>query len=469
MKQFKSLIALVVAAILVVSLAVAANAATITINSTANSGTAQTDTTEYTYWKIFSADIETAPSGTAPIQTGGSVAYFVTTEAQKTAIESTNLFNVTRVGTTNKWYVELKNSATTAEQIAAAFKTMDKAAFTVTNTFAQTTPGGSASVTGLDEGYYYITSTAGTNVVLQTLADVTITEKNTYPPHNKEILPADVHAQIGQTITYTLTVDVPYTANDQIVLTDTMSAGLTFLQIKSDSLSGTQSGTTSGTKGAVFTITYSPEQIKGLVSGTTTGSKKITVVVEAYINEDAQVDTGIPNTLDLKYGNHYTAKPKTVETQTTHFDFDKVDGASGTIKLTGAEFQLKQGGNVVPLVQEVAGELYHIATPAELATSGTTTTTIVTNGNTVRIKGLDSDVEYSLEETKAPTGYNKLDHEIAVKASGTVFVHQNIENNKGSVLPSTGGIGTTIFYVIGAVLVLGAAAIMIARRKAEQE
>ena len=81
------------------------------------------------------------------------------------------------------------------------------------------------------------------------------------------------------------------------------------------------------------------------------------------------------------------------------------------------------------------------------------------------INGLDTDVTYELHENKAPTGYNVLPSSVEVKAGETGFVHQDIENNKGSVLPSTGGMGTTIFYVVGGILVVGAAVLLISKRR----
>ena len=80
---------------------------------------------------------------------------------------------------------------------------------------------------------------------------------------------------------------------------------------------------------------------------------------------------------------------------------------------------------------------------------------------------------YYLEETKAPTGYNKLDGRSALHATAGTAPADNIdakiENNKGGVLPSTGGIGTTIFYVIGAILVLAAGVLLVARRRTRDE
>ena len=98
--------------------------------------------------------------------------------------------------------------------------------------------------------------------------------------------------------------------------------------------------------------------------------------------------------------------------------------------------------------------------------TGTPVKEITTNGNTVTINGLDTDVTYYLVETEAPTSYNKLAKPIEVKATDNAFAHQDIKNNKGSVLPSTGGIGTTILYIIGGILIVGAVVFLVTRRRA---
>ena len=97
------------------------------------------------------------------------------------------------------------------------------------------------------------------------------------------------------------------------------------------------------------------------------------------------------------------------------------------------------------------------------------------------VSGLDEG-SYFLIEVTAPAGYNKLDAEQPVTITSTVTsdgatldnaltsgtngsTHIDVTNNQGSVLPSTGGIGTTIFYVIGAILVLGAGILLVTRRR----
>ena len=76
---------------------------------------------------------------------------------------------------------------------------------------------------------------------------------------------------------------------------------------------------------------------------------------------------------------------------------------------------------------------------------------------------------YSLQETKAPTGgYKILKDAVPVKASEGSFGEIDVENNEGTVLPSTGGSGTTIFYVIGGLLIIGAGIVLVARRKVHE-
>ena len=487
MKFMKKLMVVFVALFMVFSMAnrvMAEDEETYSITITSTADDAQTETTVYTYYKILDASIEDASKITVDSETGAStapasgenapkVSYYVTTQAKATALEGLKvgegdnakaIFNVVKDATQNKWYVELnKETNATAEQIATALDGVKSTFEDTSGTFAQTQPGGTAKKDGLEPGYYLITSTLGDKLAVQTLADITINTKNSYPGVDKAIDATDKNAQIGDEINYTLTVSVPESANDSIVLTDTMNAGLSFKSI--DSVKSSADGSpdvaytlnpaTPAATDKEFTITFSKDTVVA------NKGKTITVEYTAILNKDAVVETDIPNTLKLKYGNHYESVVKTVNTKTYKFEFDKVDGSDKATKLVGAEFELQLNGTALNLVEVEAGKTYRIATSEDT----TTTTKIVTNGNKVTINGLDSDVTYSLKETKAPTGYNLKEDATEVKAGETGFVAIDVENNKGTVLPSTGGIGTTIFHVLGGALVLGAGVLLVAKKR----
>ena len=120
--------------------------------------------------------------------------------------------------------------------------------------------------------------------------------------------------------------------------------------------------------------------------------------------------------------------------------------------------------------------VYRLATPVEVLLGSGTTTIALAQVNLAEIRGLDK-ATYKLKETKAPDGYNGLSEDVEVKptdesgvltkieADDTTLTPQTVVNQAGTELPETGGVGTTLFYVFGAILFLGAGAILIARRK----
>ena len=441
----------------------------ITIKSNADTNKTQKDTTSYKAWELLKASISEDPTSEGTAQSGGKASYYVTTEAAKNALGS--LFTFAQAGDDNKWYATPK-AGLDAEAVVNVFKDMTDeqmtAAFGQPQEFSQNTPGGSASSGTVDAGYYFIKSSLGSNIALQTLTAVTINEKNNYVTDEKTIPQKDLNAEIGQDIEYTLTVNVPASANDTIVLTDTMSKGLTYKSItQDDKITGAVSERETADGGATkFTITYSANDIKALVAK---GPATITVKVTVTVNGEAAINEDIPNTLDLKYGNNYEAKPSIVKTKTTKATFDKVDGDNKE-KLPGAKFKLLKSGEsgeqVVSLVEVTPGEVYRVAVPEKDQTS---ITEFVTVGKEITINGLDFDETYKLEEIEAPAGgYNKLEEPVELNKDATTFIHTDVENKKGSVLPSTGGMGTTIFYVIGGILVLAAAIILISKRRVQQ-
>ena len=474
--------ALALAMVMVLAISIPAMAATITINSTADTDEAATETTAYKAWKLLDADIEDASKITVDEDTGEfngategddvpKVAYYTTSATAKAALLDAGLFTFTQVGTEQKWYATAVDGLT-ADAVTGAFDDWTDAemtaAFGSPAEGAQTAPGGSAEISVSAPGYYLIKSTLGDELAVQTLADVTINTKNSYPTDEKEVADAGKHAQIGDTVEYTLTLNIPASANDTIVLTDTMDEGLTFKEIDatfSDDVAYTfapEAGTAAAVtaNGNKFTLTLDAATVKA------NQGAELTITVKAIVNEKAVVGTPIKNKLDLKYGNNYTAVPKEVQTETHSFTFEKVDGST---KLSGAEFQLLDGSTAVQLVEVTEGVEYRVATAEEIADANVETTdTIVTKGVLITVKGVDSDSDhsYKLHETKAPAGgYNLLTEDTTVTVDENNTLDFDVENNKGSVLPSTGGIGTTIFYIIGAILVLGAGILLVTRRR----
>lgn len=477
MKNLKKIMALVLVAVMMMAMGTTAFASTLTINSTADTDEAAEETTAYKAWKLLDADIaaDGVPTTTAETgaQEGGKVAYYTTSSDVVTALGS--LFDFVQVSDENKWYATAKESFTSADQVTTLLgtKTEDEltALFGAPAEFNQTEPGGSAS-TDVSDGYYYINSTLGEKIAVLTVGDTVINTKNSYPTDEKTLADetSDAHAQIGDDVNYTLTVNVPATANQQIVLTDTMTSGLTFKAVNSVKVDSADLANTAYTVSDVvaetnsFTITFPAETVKA------NQGKTITISYTAILNDKAVVGTAEKNKLDMDYGNNYKAVPSEVETETHSFTFEKVDGST---QLTGAEFQLLDNNTVVQLVVVTEGVEYRVATAEEIAdTNVTTTDTIVTKGVLITVKGVDSDDDhtYTLHESKAPAGgYNLLTEDTEVNVNEDNTLDFDVENNKGSVLPSTGGIGTTIFYILGSLLVLGAGIILVTKRRMSVE
>ena len=142
--------------------------------------------------------------------------------------------------------------------------------------------------------------------------------------------------------------------------------------------------------------------------------------------------------------------------------------------LAGATFTLSKnadGSDPIALVSE-GNNVYRVAKTGE---TGTVTEITTDTTGKFTIKGLDADTYY-LTETKAPDGYNKLAGPVTIVigengvVNGTTEAPQGVDevkvlNQTGAELPSTGGMGTTIFYVVGAVLMIGAGVLLVTRRR----
>ena len=349
----------------------------------------------------------------------------------------------------------------------------------------------------LNLGYYLVDTTLGTLCSLDTTEpNVEMYEKNEQPPVKKEVKEDSTGhwgdentAEIGQTVEFKTTIGAKPGA-ESYVLHDVMSAGLTLdpdsieaagLSKGQDAESGDYHVVTTGlSDGCTFEVVFHQSYLD-----TITADTDIVVTYDAVVNEKAQISpSGNPNSTTLKYGegSKFETVPSETKTYTYKVDVVKTDGDNKV--LDGAQFKLydkETGGNEIALVQ-VSNGVYRLAKDDEPGVEYITTV----NGELeikgfdakLEIKGFDANTNYYLEETKAPDGYNKLAErvEIAVKEAnldatvdGGIW-HEggvHVVNKAGSLLPTTGGIGTTIFYALGGALVLGVIAVFLARKRAK--
>lgn len=374
-----------------------------------------------------------------------------------------------------------------------------------------------ATFTGLGYGYYVVAVPGATlaNAKSQyaTLVSVHSTKvdadiKGDLPTVDKKVQVDGTgkdatDAKIGDTLTFTLTSTIPdmsaydtYTFNFK----DTLSKGLTFGQVKSVKVENvtltedTDYTVTTPTASNNNTLTVAMKDFK--TKQQANAGKKITVTYTATLNENAVVGgAGNVNSAKIQYSNNPStngtgeSEPSKVRVFTYGFTVDKYTGDQYTdaaTRLAGAEFTLAhKDGSAISFVQVSAGSatanaVYRVAKAGE---TGTTTITTPANGKVV-FEGLKNG-EYTLTETKAPAGYNKLASAIGVKVNGqnngtdttnaTVTITYNndngndynqtasngvipVQNKSGAILPGTGGMGTIAFTVIGVlVIALGVA------------
>ena len=360
----------------------------------------------------------------------------------------------------------------------------------ITPTDAKTADGTTVKFEKLNLGYYLVDTTLGTLCSLDTaVSDVEMFEKNEQPPVKKEVKEDSTGnwddentAEIGQTVEFRSTIGAKPGAQGY-VLHDVMSGGLTLdpdsieatgLKKGQDANSGDYHVVTTGLlDGCTFEVVFHQSYLDKITTDT-----DIVVTYSAVINENAQVSPSAnPNKTTLKYGEGSKFETLPSETKTYTFKVDVVKTDDDNKVLNGAQFKLydaKTGGNEIALVK-VSDGVYRLAKDGETGVNYITTV----NGE-LEIKGFDANTNYYLEETKAPDGYNKLAErvEIPVKeanleASVSNGVWQNggvhIVNKTGDELPSTGGMGTTVIYIVGGVLVAGAAVLLILRSRRNTE
>lgn len=376
--------------------------------------------------------------------------------------------------TIDNGYVTWKNSAADMEafaKAAAKYASENNVTAVATQTPAAD---GSFVFENLDAGYYLITSTNGTLAMVDTTPanpNPAVDEKNPNPTVDKKVKEDSTgtwgdsnSAQIGDTVYFQTSVTLMKGAKNY-VLHDKMGDELT---LNADSITVADLTkdtdytvvTTGLTDGCDFEVRFTQSYLDTISTET-----EVVVTYSAVLNEKAKVESSALNKTQLTWGDKNGTTWDQTETKTYEFAVLKYAGTdSEKNPLAGAVFQLKDAnGNVVKLVK-VSDTEYRVANGDEAGAVDSFTT--VATGKIV-IKGVDLD-QYTLVETEAPEGYNKLKApvEVIVNAENALVV--DVPNNTGAELPSTGGIGTTIFYVVGGILVVGAAVVLTTRKRMEK-
>lgn len=484
MKHMKRFVALFAALALVLAMAVPAFAEGSTTSATATGSITINNAIEgttYTAYKIFDLDyVEetnttkasyayTADAKWKAFVTGsGAGAAYVEYNEKTGAVTAKNTFN--------------EEQAPAFAKAALAYAKDNSSA--INGVTEKADASGKVEFKNLDLGYYVVDTPMGALCVLDSTApSVTVDEKNEVPSVVKRVKAGNSYettntAKIGDTVEFKTEINVKKGAANY-VLHDKMDAGLT---LDSSSIKVTVDGadvTADATKYEIkttgkthsdctFEIVFADAYVAGLAD------KTIVVTYNATLNSNAVVGgTGNKNDTYLKYGNDNDTTHGTTTTYTYEFDVVKTNDANQLLK--GAVFSLyasEEATTPMNLVEKGAG-VYRLPTKDD-----TTTVTTFTAGK-VTIQGL-ANGNYYLEEITAPKGYNKLDHRVEItinnadlKATTTENTYTDggvkVENKAGTTLPGTGGIGTTIFYLIGGGLMVAAAVLLIAKKRMENK
>lgn len=309
-------------------------------------------------------------------------------------------------------------------------------------------------------------------------------------------------ANIGDTVNYKVAYSVPVTENglESLIITDTMSKGLTFNE-SSDSVTVYNGETKVDSKNysivnhgdsqtgeQIITITFTSEYCQSLATDST---QEFTITYTATLNEKAVLgQTGNTNKVQLKYTNK-GEKEKTIspdkdkEVKVFTYGIDLTKQGEGGAKLSGVEFKLTDGTNEIKVLK--SGDAYYPSNDTKASSTVTTD-----DKGKIYIRGLKPGT-YKLTETKTNAGYVLLKDPVVIeikannatgeaeafvgnkpvtmqndqKNSGgkTAEVPLTVVNSKGFNLPATGGRGIALFTIAGIAIVAAAGSLLFMRKR----
>ena len=498
-----------------------------------------TQDASYSIYKVFDATYSGESVSYTYTKKGDSDAFFTALTG------SDSPFTLTQIQSTNQYTVVKKATSADADVL-----TFIKGQGPTYNSTSKTWSGGnlgsaittlsgngsSITFSNLDYGYYFVTSTVGSLVTIDSaLKDVTVIDKNqeitldkqekvangtwVYEgPYNDSTTPPT--ANVGDTVNYKVTGVWTRYQGEDVVKTlkwhDVMSSGLTAKQDVEVKFGNTVLTKVDSNPGQnQYTVTYTlnnnntaddtaddywvTEIIVPVATIPATGdptffynvTNNYEITYSATIDKDAIIDGEEENTVDLKYtdkndtekevGNDKT-KVNDYPVHLLKYDGKNTDATTDDTALAGAKFKLyaKTEGQAdsttaikVVLVSGIGDATSTTDNVYRLAEAGETGATVIeemvvgTTGK-ITVKGL-ANGKYHFEEIEAPAGFNKLTARTDVATVTDNEATITAINNSGSVLPSTGGSGTTMLYIIGAILLAGAGILLVTRRRMKAE
>lgn len=342
----------------------------------------------------------------------------------------------------------------------------------------------------LDFGYYLVDSTLGVLCGLNTVNPyATIEEKNGVPTNEKTVEEDSTgnygktnDADLTQTINFQSTI-IAQPGAQNYVFHDKMSAGLTYKEVTGitlndvtvDSKNYTVKASELDDNDCTFEVVFT-----NVFCDTLKANDKIVISYTAKLNENAVVGgDGNDNESWLKYGDGASTTHDKTKTYTWDMAVLKYADGVESNPLKDAEFVLLNNDRTM-VATVIDGKLTGWESIPAANQDGTITwpdNAVLTTGTNgmIKISGLDAD-KYYLREIKAPTGYNKLGSDVEIKIESepvendtTKLTYKKplatVNNESGTVLPSTGGVGTTIFYVVGGLMVLVAVVLLVTKKK----
>ena len=353
----------------------------------------------------------------------------------------------------------------------------------------------STSVTfeDLPLGYYVVGSTVGSLCELKTTnKEVTITDKNDVPSVEKKVVKYNENhsenlvdsnsANIGEEVVFKTTIDIKPGANNYI-LHDKMDSHLRYdsiLQIHDNNdknIAATDYVVkTTGLTDAdcTFELSFTDAFYANNRDDIDTKKlNKIYVYYQATVKDDAVVKQEMKNNTYLTYGENNT-KSNEDETITKTFEIPVFKYTGTDTALEGAKFILSTDEKCTDSTKTLKFTKNTEDKYRYDSTNGKTELVSLTDGM-IHIEGIKAGTYY-LKETEAPKGYNLLKdiQKIEISEDGSIKLNGKpitdnvgVKNNSGSLLPSTGGMGTTLIYLIGGALVLGSGFVLANKKRAK--